>query len=74
MSSVHVEPPKAIVHIGLCCGTLKAVEGRVLQMQWGDGRGPSKGQLGLDPHLGALDFFRAKKCCWSLIGNMAQKP
>ena len=29
------------------------LEGRVLQLQWGMGGGPSKHQLGPDPHLGA---------------------
>ena len=31
-------------------------QGRVLQFQWGGWRGPSKQQLGPDPHLGALDY------------------
>ena len=29
------------------------LEGRVLQLQWGEGWGSSKHQLGPDPHLGA---------------------
>ena len=32
------------------------LEGRVLQLQWGMGGGPSKHQLGPDPHLGAHNF------------------
>ena len=33
------------------------VEGRVLQLQWGDGGAPSKGQLGPAPHLGVLEIL-----------------
>ena len=36
------------------------LEERVLQLQWADGGGPSKGQLGPDPHLGALDNRNCK--------------
>ena len=43
---------------GKDCGS----SGAVLQLQWGDGGEPSKGQLGPDPDLGALEQMRENEC------------
>ena len=45
------------------------LEGRVLQLQWGMGGGPSKHQLGPDPHLGAPNITKPHLCLF-LIGDI----
>ena len=48
------------------------LEGRVLQLQWGMGGGPSKHQLGPDPHLGAPNSPRANlpNLFWITLHNL----